>query len=400
MEGAAGPLNDAQRHNVSMIAASSHRLTRLVNDILDFSKLQHQQMPLHRRPLGVFASVNVVLALSKTLVGRKPLILQNEISADSPFVFADENRVQQILLNLVSNAVKFTHTGSIRFSAKLVENGQLLAVSVAASGSGISDELLTHIFQPFQQVEQAARSYGGTGLGLSIAKNLVTLHGGEIWVSSTLGEGSTFTFTLPIAAAEIAQDSPHSQGLDVDLDGDNNSSANDLTEDSDNARSLRPTAQRVKSSNELSQLKALRKRKTLAETITKALSLKQTPDPSTCSAHIFNILVVDYEPINVQVLRNHLSLGNYTVTHAFNGAEALSLLKQQQKRERRFDLVVLDVMMPRMSGYEVCQQLREIYPAHELPVVMLTAKNQISDLMTGFHFGANDYMTKPFSKDE
>ncbi|MEL7223588.1 MAG: adenylate/guanylate cyclase domain-containing protein, partial [Cyanobacteria bacterium J06576_12] len=95
-----------------------------------------------------------------------------------------------------------------------------------------------------------------------------------------------------------------------------------------------------------------------------------------------------------------------TVTHALSGADALKLLTQKKTHcdavhsQQTFDLVVLDVMMPQMSGYEVCQKLREIYPAHKLPVVMLTAKNQISDLMTGFHFGANDYMTKPFSKDE
>ncbi|MCP4398597.1 MAG: adenylate/guanylate cyclase domain-containing response regulator [bacterium] len=100
------------------------------------------------------------------------------------------------------------------------------------------------------------------------------------------------------------------------------------------------------------------------------------------------------------MLTNHLMLQNYTVEQAAGGAEALSLIEAYRTQDKRFDLIILDIMMPRMSGYEVSQKLREIYPAHELPIVMLTAKNQVADLMTGFQTGANDYMTKPFSKDE
>jgi len=110
----------------------------------------------------------------------------------------------------------------------------------------------------------------------------------------------------------------------------------------------------------------------------------------------FRVLIVDDEPINLQALANNLSVANYSVTQATNGIEALDLLKSEQA----FDLVILDVMMPRLSGYEVCRRLRKDYPRHQLPVIMLTAKNQVTDLVTGFEFGASDYITKPFSKDE
>lgn len=434
LDGAAGTLTDVQKQNVAMIASSSHRLTRLVNDILDFSKLQHQQLPLYCKSLGIFASVNVVLTLSRTLVQGKPILLKNNIASDFPRVYADENRIQQILLNLVSNAIKFTEKGEVTVTAELLGNNgegndktndaRFVAVSVTDTGIGIAPQRIKHVFQPFQQVENSSNSYGGTGLGLSITQHLVSLHGGKIWVRSALGEGSTFTFTLPVASGGVVS-----------------------AEDAKLALASRDLERSASKKGELTQLRSLRQRAKLSTTLTnvfnpkKALSTDhtrkdasatRTQSMATCpnlDPHKFNILVVDDEPINVQVLNNHLSSENYTVTHALNGADALALLTPCKQLDARantakstgksnpdaspdmsfgtsyiptqtFDLVVLDVMMPRMSGYEVCQQLRELYPAHELPVVMLTAKNQISDLVTGFHFGANDYMTKPFSKDE
>ncbi|MEK7433478.1 MAG: response regulator, partial [Cyanobacteriota bacterium] len=110
----------------------------------------------------------------------------------------------------------------------------------------------------------------------------------------------------------------------------------------------------------------------------------------------FKILIVDDEPINLQVLSNHLSLENYSITQALNGEETFELLNNGFKP----DIIILDIMMPKMSGYEVCKKIREQFPTYELPIVLLTAKNQISDLVTGFDSGANDYLTKPVSKRE
>jgi DNA-binding response OmpR family regulator len=120
--------------------------------------------------------------------------------------------------------------------------------------------------------------------------------------------------------------------------------------------------------------------------------LIQNPDIS----QQFKILIVDDEPVNIQVLINHLSLQNYSLTQASNGTEALAAIEQGFKP----DLILLDVMMPRMTGYEACQKIREKFPANEVPILMLTAKNQVNDLVEGLSVGANDYLTKPISKTE
>lgn len=426
LDGAAGNLTDLQKQNVAMIASSSHRLTRLVNDILDFSKLQHQQLSLHRKALGIRASVDVVLALSRSLMGHQPLKLINDIPAELPLVYADENRLQQILLNLVSNAIKFTDQGTVTVSVELLGTPDAntsavttastsakslrgadatasasveptfthMAIAIKDTGIGIASERLETIFEPFQQIENSPKSYGGTGLGLSITRNLVALHEGKIWGESVLGEGSTFTFTLPLAETsevEMAED------LDTTLTKSREQSKGKML-----AQAVRPITKNLPKN--LPQMRSLRQRAHLSKTLSKVFHPKDdsATAPATGQLHPskFNILVVDDEPINVQVLKNHLSLENYTVTQALNGAEAIALVKESHKNNQMFDLIVLDVMMPRMSGYEVCAKLREVHPAHELPIVMLTAKNQVSDLITGFQFGANDYMTKPFSKDE
>ncbi|MCP4353061.1 MAG: SpoIIE family protein phosphatase [Desulfobacterales bacterium] len=356
LDGAAGPLKEEQRYNLSLIVSSGRRLTNLVNDILDFSKLKHHELQLQRKPLDMQSLTDIVLMLSQSLVGNKDVQLINRIEPDIPAADADEDRVQQILHNLVGNAIKFTEAGTVSVSALVQE--AYLAVTVSDTGIGIPDEKFKSIFASFEQADGSTeREYGGTGLGLTVSKQLTELHGGHIRVASELGKGSDFSFTLPISGdkaepirvADLGRKHTRIAGL-----------------------MGKPAEMQGIVSEEMP---------TIGET--------------TEEGHSYNILIVDDEPVNLQLLRNHLSLQNYAVTLAVNGGEALAAVKEQQ-----FDLVLLDVMMPKMSGYEVCRRLREQHPANELPVVMLTAKNQINDLVAGFKAGANDYLTKPFSKEE
>lgn len=373
IDGATGLLTSHQIANLSLIVASGRRLTQLVNDILDFSRLKHKNIELQKRAVGMREVVDVVLTLSQPLIGKKSLKLINTLDPNLPPVEADENRLQQILYNLIGNAIKFTEVGSIEISAVL-ESGEpisnlshlfpFLAITVADTGIGIPPDKWERIFESFEQADgSTAREYGGTGLGLAVTKQLVELHGGNIWVESTVGEGSRFTFTLPV----LLQDHQST-----------NFSLPRLT---------------------LSKLAVTPEEDTFLErnlTSENAfLSVNSNPELNPTQGE-FKILIVDDEPVNLQVLVNHLSLQNYALTQATNGVEALAVIEQGFQP----DLILLDVMMPRMTGYEVCQKLREKFAANELPVVLLTAKNQVSDLMEGFTSGANDYLTKPISKNE
>ena len=349
IDGVAGKLSQQTLFNLSLIASSGKRLTQLVNDILDFSQLKHKKIELKIKPVGMREITDVVLMLSQPLIGSKSLQLINKIGPEIPPVDADENRVQQILHNLVGNAIKFTESGTVEVSAAVVNN--MLEITIADTGIGIPADKLDRIFQSFEQADGSiAREYGGAGLGLAVTKQLVQLHGGDIHVESTIGVGSRLSFTLPLSEGKV-ESKPQEQ---------------------------------ISKVQELS-----------ATTVTsdEHLIYGEALEPTEGA---FKILIVDDEPVNIQVLINYLSLQNYAITQASNGMEALDVIHKGFQP----DLILLDVMMPRMTGYELCQKIREQFLATELPVVLLTAKNQVSDLVEGFGAGANDYLTKPVLKNE
>lgn len=348
-DGAAGEMTPKAIENLDMITNSGKRLSHLVNDILDFSKLKNSDLKLDFRPVDVHAIVDIVLKLSHPLILGKNLKLINSIPKNIPLAQADENRLQQILHNLIGNAIKFTKKGKIEINALEIENQ--LAISISDTGIGIDEEKFESIFESFEQVDGAtAREYGGTGLGLSVSKQLVELHGGDVKVQSEVGKGSTFTFTLPLSDKK----------------------REDITVQ------IKPSFENI------SQVQ---------HDIKEGHIKKSTKQSET---KLGKILIVDDEHINRRVLENHLSVAGYAISEAINGQEALELLENGAA----FDLVLLDVMMPGLSGYEVCKKIRKKHMASELPIVLLTAKNRVSDLVTGFSVGANDYLTKPFSKNE
>jgi two-component system, sensor histidine kinase ChiS len=353
IDGATGDLSDETIYNLETITSSGRRLSHLINDILDFSQLKHKSLELQLKPLDLRAIAQVVLNLSKPLIGDKDLQLINAIPPDFIAVNADENRVQQILHNLVGNGIKFTESGRVEVSAELA--GDFVAITVTDTGIGIPEDKQSRIFESFEQGDgSTAREYGGTGLGLAIAKQLIELHHGTISCESEVGKGSRFTFTLPQATAPAITANPPL---------------------------VRPEP--IRNSTPVS---AAQPRKTPATTSENPLG----------EGSEFKILIVDDEPINLQVLANTLSLQNYAITRAETGLKALEIIENGFKP----DLILLDVMMPRMTGYEVCEKIRQQFPAIDLPIVMLTAKNQVSDLVEGFSAGANDYLMKPFNKNE
>ena len=384
IDGATGQLPEPTISNLEIIAFSGRRLSNLINDILDFSKLRHQNIELQIKPVGIREIVDIVVTLCQPLIGTKNLQLINSVSPDIPLVDADENRVQQVLYNLIGNAIKFTETGTVEISANAIslESSQLAdkessvtsqlqslilrskqQITVSDTGIGIAEDKLERIFKSFEQADgSTAREYGGTGLGLAVTKKLVELHGGEIQVSSKVGIGSQFTFSLPISQNQYVERKQLSATVRQSLVS------------RINERQLITNAMFAPSFNNNSLLDA----------------------PESQENSRVKILIVDDEPLNIQVLANNLLLENYALAKASSGREALSLLETGYKP----DLILLDLMMPRMTGYEVCEKIREKFTAIEVPIVMLTAKNQVSDLVQGFNAGANDFLTKPFVKNE
>ena len=330
-EGVTGSLNASTKSNLVMIVNTGKRLSVLVNNILDFSKLKHNTLELQQISVTIKELLDVVLTLHQSLASAKDVHLINNIASDLPPAFADENRVQQILHNLVSNAIKFTETGYIVIYGKVVND--FLEICISDTGSGMTVEQLQHIFESYNEQESLSSHIG---LGLAITKQLVELHGGRIWIESQIHQGTRCYFTLPIS--------------------------------------------------------------TQTETVHTALlsfqELVVSPPENMTSKT--TILCVDDEPVTLQVLHNYLYLEDYHIIQAKSGSEALHLIENGLKP----DAVVLDVMMPKMTGYEVTKKIREKWKADELPIILLTANNQIADLVMGLEVGANDYLTKPVSKDE
>lgn len=373
VQGVTGQLPRPTVDNLKMVALSGKRLSSLVNDILDYSKLKEKDLQLQLRSVDIKSLTDVVLMVSKPLTTGKKLMLKNRISEGIPLVYADEDRLQQIMHNLVGNAIKFTDTGSVSVDA--VKEKNWVKVSITDTGIGVPAEKFGAIFASFEQVDgSTAREYGGTGLGLSISKRLVELHGGAIGVESEVGKGSTFWYTLPVwraslqkAAATIQWDAETSESGEYAI---LSAAALDAAE-SRNAPDVSSSA------------------------------ASQSPAPESGKTKSRGrILAVDDEIVNLQVLVNHLSLHRYDVCTAMGGEEALKIILDRGLSENRVDLVLLDVMMPRMTGYDACRMIRNYFSAAEMPVVMLTAKNQTSNLLEGLNAGANDYITKPFSSEE
>lgn len=347
-DGVAGKLPKEALENLEMIANSGKRLSHLVNDIMDFSKLKNQDLVLSTAPVDLYAVSNIVLRLSQPMLKDKQLKLINSIPKNVPLVVADENRLQQIMHNLVGNAIKFTEKGYISLFAEVKEG--LVSISVSDTGIGIPQDKIDTIFNSFEQGDGSIqREYGGTGLGLSVAKQLVELHSGTLTASSEKGKGSIFTFTLPI---------------------------------SDKTRK----ELKLKTKQPLNTVQSLSGTAPPILSKERPKLLEEAP----------KILIVDDEPVNRRVLENHLSMAGYHIIEANNGREALKLIEEKED----FNLILLDIMMPGMSGYEVCEKIREDYSTSDLPIILLTAKNTVNDLVTGFNSGANDYLTKPFSKGE
>lgn len=196
LQGLAGPLNDEQTLQLGMVSKSAQHLLDLINDVLDISKIEAGQLKIAREPVDLSQTIDKVVQTVMPLAQEKKLLLQVSIAPDVGQITSDERRVEQIIINLVNNAIKFTDQGEVGITCNL-KNGEVLT-RVSDTGTGIKPEDVDKLFKPFRQLDVGvARKREGTGLGLSICRRLVEMLGGKIWVESEWGKGSVFSFTLP-----------------------------------------------------------------------------------------------------------------------------------------------------------------------------------------------------------
>ena len=346
ISGANGPIGANHRYQLDIIVNSGQRLASLVDDLLDYHKMRYGSLAIERSAVSLTSATQLVLDLSQHLLGNKKIRIINQVLEPIPYVSADPQRLEQVLYNLVGNAIKYTNEGKIVLSATAMDDH--IRVQVVDTGHGIPAQQLEHIFEPLVQAGHDSGHYRqGAGLGLSISRQLIELMGGSLYVSSQPHVGTTFSFTLPLASQEEVE-----------------------------AMSYVPQSNhyQVTDQNELA--------------IGDEETLPDNPDGP-------KILIADDEPVNLRILESFLRLEGYQVTLAKDGIEAMATIEKDKP-----DLLLLDIMMPGMSGFEVCETLREQYDHAALPVIMLTALNQSEDRVRGFEVGANDYLSKPFSKQE
>ncbi|MBF0277697.1 MAG: AAA family ATPase [SAR324 cluster bacterium] len=342
------------REELSLIVSSGKRLSHLIDDILDFSLLKSEELELALKAVDLREIAETVITACKPLLKSESVVLLNEISSDLPPAHADEDRLQQILYNLVGNAVKFTHQGIIRVEA--FQKEAVLIICVRDTGIGFDLKHLEQIFTPFERTDEISKSYPGIGLGLAITKQLIELHKGKIEVESVIGKGSHFYFSLPVSKKTAAP--------------------------------LQVLPDRIQVKRGPSAPDAL-------SLVLDAHGQGEVQDNRSDDSR-YHILIVDDDPVNLRVVAGQLTPRGYRMTSAVNGLEALEILED----EGPFDLIVLDVMMPQLNGYQTCRKIREKFSKGELPIILLTAKNRVDDLSQGLQAGANDYLTKPFSREE
>lgn len=333
-------LNPHSVNQLEIIKHSGHRLSHLVNDIIDIAAIKRNQLKLEQKAVHLETITRTVCSLVEPLIEKKDIRLSSNIPDNLPLAYADEGRIHQVLFNLVLNAIKFTEKGDISISA--FSDGDQIQVEVSDTGVGIQEQDQIRIFENFEQADNAQM---GSGLGLAISKKLIELHGGKLELRSQLQKGSVFSFTLPVAADTETGVSPSP------------ASPITLAEGRDTQSTL-----------ELPQL---------------------SPDPNKRT-----LLIVDDEHSNLQLLHEYLH-EDFNLLLAEHAEKAFQLLAKH-----KVDLVLLDVMMPDINGYEFCKQVRLSKSAAMLPIIMLSAKTRNEDKLAGFEAGANDYLNKPFYREE
>jgi signal transduction histidine kinase/CheY-like chemotaxis protein len=339
-------LSSEQREYLCMVKASGESLLMIINDILDFSKIEAGKLELEAIEFGLRATLEATMKSLSLRAQEKGLDLNWSVQPEVPdLLVGDPNRLRQILINLISNAIKFTEHGEVAIRADLLPQdgvGVTFHFSVKDTGTGIPPEKQITIFEPFSQADgSTARRYGGTGLGLTISRRLVEMMGGRLWVISALGKGSTFHFEAHF--------------------------------DVENARALGKRSQEARGTS------------------------RDTPDPLNRGQRKLRILLAEDNPVNQKLARRLLEKKSHIVETVGNGREAFDRLENED-----FDLVLMDVQMPEMDGFEATARIRdrEKSTGRHIPIVATTAHAMRGDEERCLCAGMDAYISKPIQAEK
>ncbi|WP_052402861.1 response regulator [Methanococcoides methylutens] len=355
-----GDINGKQEKYLHNISDSGKKLLGIINDILDISRVESGDVELNYEHFLVLESFDVVCSLLAPMAEKKDVDLHYELDPRGIVIKADKQKFEQILQNLVSNAIKFTPAGgSVDVSARFVE--ERLVVQVKDTGIGISEEDRQSLFKPFSQADAShRRGYGGTGLGLAIVMHFVEMHGGNVWVKSKPNLGSIFFFDIPISGASPCKSKSITQ------------------------RPIPEIAQQTVQDNSGH----------IDSDAIDELAEKVAPEiivPDKCTDNDPLILVVEDDERSRELLMLTFIDGGYRVVSAENGIEAVAIA-----RKLKPFAIILGVMLPEMDGWSVLRHLKEDVSTSDIPVVMISMMDQKE---TALELGAVDHLTKPFDRD-
>ncbi|MDO8752517.1 MAG: GAF domain-containing protein, partial [Anaerolineales bacterium] len=342
-----GILPEKQLDNLDKVTSSSQHLLGLINTVLDIAKIEAGRMEALPARFKLSSLADQCANLAAPLL--KPTItLEKQVDETIGVIYSDQDKIKQIVLNLLSNAAKFTHEGRIILKVEKLDDKNV-AISVKDSGIGISEEAVGRVFEEFQQADNTTtRQYGGTGLGLTISRNLARLLGGDLTATSELGKGSNFTLTIPMryeieSALRQAQDNVSS---DAQPD------------------TVHPAESHAETSHTEEQAKRAPKK---------------------------TILIVEDTELNINLLAQLLE-EDYKLLFAKDGAQGVDMAQQENP-----DLILMDISLPIMDGYEATRRIRTNMAS--IPIIGLSAYAMTGDAEKAKEAGCNDYVTKPISKD-
>jgi signal transduction histidine kinase len=347
-------LSSKSQSLIDVASVNAHRLLKLINQLLDFAKFEAGHAPLNVNDL-----VSSLVGAALPLAEQRGLDLSVSLDAKLPNIEADAEKLDAVITNLISNALKFTpRGGQVRISTSRMQPPELdgvhpqIRIAVEDTGIGIAPENFSRLFQRFSQIDgSTSREFAGTGIGLALVKEIVELHGGDIHVESSPGQGSCFWFTLPISSAA---DTPVAEPA--------------------------PSVPIVRAER-------------FADLLQCAVSAPAAASPDLPD-DAPTVLVVDDTPEVRQLVGEILGV-HYRVRFAEDGERGWEAV-----RAERPDLIISDVMMPKVDGYEFCRRVKSNRQTEAIPFVLLTARAQTSLKIEGLNCGADDYLVKPFNSDE